>query len=138
MLFGKLISLFLVSAILNPICCCNATLLAEQPPIEPLHECCDSTGTSGNQHGSAPCESEHECPLKPETISQSTTTQADLKGLGSHDPLEPTLLPPWFGVHQLAKPGLDGRDAQESPVSPARNEGAVSLRLHQAKCVYLI
>lgn len=133
-MFGKLLSLFLITAILNPICCCDAALIADPSLIEEAHDCCDATDGDASQ-ATTPCESKDDCPLEPESISQSTQ-HVDVKSPSEKAPFGPSLFLLWATDDLSVAPSVElvanARQLAHASQLPA------SLRLYQAKCVYLI
>jgi len=137
MLVGKLISVFLVTAILNPICCCNAVQSAD-PATRDAQPACGAAGSHETQppsHASS-CESDEACPLKPEALPQDSQLAASK---APDKPAHPSFEPPWLqrdsscGGIAFAERHARLSRAEADPVRPP-----TPLRLHQSHCLYLI
>lgn len=137
MLVGKLISAFLITAILNPICCCNADPIADAPPVGAQPACCDAASDETqppSQAGS--CESDEACPLKPDALPQDSQLAASK---APDKPAHPSFEPPWLqresccGGLAFAERHARLPRAEAEPIPPP-----TPLRLHQSHCLYLI
>ena len=134
MLFAKLISLILVTAILNPICCCNADILIDVQADKNEHACCAGSVMDDEAPPQASCESEEGCPINSDW-QRKQSQQGDVKAAHSNFSIELAFL--WTNAELLSnpsrfEPALGKRSRRSTQESPPEQ------RLHQENCVYLL
>ena len=134
MVLQKLISILLVTVVLNPLCCCSAQVLSSNSPVSGESSVC-AMGSCEEFSSSqeAPCKGQEDCPVRVELL-QKQLHQQTIKTVVTGKFWSPLLLSTgWDHSVSFLK-------IQTSNPLCSRSLGrvATSLKLHQVNCVYLI